>query len=242
MMAARIPFLEQLAPANLKQSAVRPVLPSRFAPASAEGLPGELTAAVVTDPPPEISGDRLAGRSERQFGQGSADAPRPAGAAHSPLQAPAITGLPAPPSRPELAAVGPIPRAASAEAMARRGPVVLPSGKRGEETPSFNRPVERRVTKAADLRLTAEPVAPPAYLVDPQAPLREIVVRHRAATETSRAPAEIHVTIDRIDVRAPAAAAAEPAGPASRARRAPSLSLVDYLREREQARGSGGAR
>jgi hypothetical protein len=48
----------------------------------------------------------------------------------------------------------------------------------------------------------------------------------------------VHVTIDRIDVRAPAARAAASSGPKSKPRTPSSKSLGDYLRERDRPGGS----
>jgi hypothetical protein len=58
------------------------------------------------------------------------------------------------------------------------------------------------------------------------APLSEAAAAGRSRTEEARAPI-VHVTIDRIDVRVPAAA--PPASHERRARTQPSVSLADYL-------------
>lgn len=65
-------------------------------------------------------------------------------------------------------------------------------------------------------------------------PLRPESVAHRASPPRASSPTVVEITIDRIDVRVPAASAtARPA----KTRAAPTQSLADYLRHRDQ----GGA-
>ena len=71
-----------------------------------------------------------------------------------------------------------------------------------------------------------EPVEPPATSV--AAPLSDAALRARAGSTADRRPI-IHVTIDRIDVRAPASPPVAQPAPRSRVT-SPRVSLADYLR------------
>ena len=74
------------------------------------------------------------------------------------------------------------------------------------------------------------PVAPILSAADrtvPSAPLSDVSVASRIAQPRDERPV-VHVTIDRIDVRAPPAAKPEPT--ARRARPQPAVSLTEYLR------------
>jgi hypothetical protein len=77
-----------------------------------------------------------------------------------------------------------------------------------------------------------------AHLVRPGSPMSEASLAQRVVRARDQRPV-IHVTIDRIDVRAPAAAQ-RPAAPARARAAAPSVSLSDFLRARGSTR-SGGA-
>lgn len=77
-------------------------------------------------------------------------------------------------------------------------------------------------------------------------PLRESAVEHRlpaprqAARQVQQQPTVIQVTIDRLDVRAPAAGT--PPRPAAKPRgNASTLPLGDYLRQRDRPRNGGAA-
>jgi hypothetical protein len=239
-MAARIAFLERLAPGVAGQSTVRPALPPRFAPTPPEGPFGNDLASAL----PVVSRDRPGAASEQRVGHESAlDAPQSDGRPQPLIPTPPIAALPMSSTQPDLVVTGPLPAAPPSAMMASPRPVVLASATRDARVPPLGRDPEHGSTPpgAVDVQPVSEAAASTS-LVDARAPLREIIVRQRAAIEASHAPTEVHMTIDRIDVRAPAAAIGRPAGPASQTRRAPSLSLADYLREREQARGSGGAR
>lgn len=71
--------------------------------------------------------------------------------------------------------------------------------------------------------------------LDVRPPLRESAVAQRAVLPQAEKPAVVHVTIDRVDVRAPSPAVERRSSP--RKRSASTVSLDDYLRQRERPRG-----
>lgn len=242
-MVAPIPFLERLTPGVFDHNAVRPALPPRFAAIEPEGP--------FRDPPSDGTfGDRLAvavdqpeARPVRDIGREiPPQPPREYDRAPLPgrLRSPAI--LPVPLSRAEPADQ-PISSARRAEEMSPPGPATLPS-------PSGNGPgfalgrsngghgsgAHTIVGREADFDTPATPL-----LIDTRPPLREPIARQRAASQSSLAPTEVHVTIDRIEVRAPASATGGATRPISKPRAGPSLSLADYLRQRAQVGKRGGA-
>jgi hypothetical protein len=73
---------------------------------------------------------------------------------------------------------------------------------------------------------------------DVRPPLSESTVAERGAA-TRGTETVVHVTIDRIDVRAPAGRTEQQQRP--RTRSSPSISLSEYLRQRDQARRGGSA-
>lgn len=75
---------------------------------------------------------------------------------------------------------------------------------------------------------------------DTRPPLRDIAVAQRAASLRAEAPAVVHVTIDRIDVRAPGTAAPSERRLNPKPRTASTVSLSDYLRQHERSRNGGG--
>jgi len=97
-------------------------------------------------------------------------------------------------------------------------------------------------TRAADSGLPT-PVAPtPGALIGPplRLPAAPVLVstgseRRPSAPVEQSSPPDIHVTIGRIDVRAPAPPPTVAAAPAA-TREAPGLGLTDYLRERSDGR------
>ena len=216
-------------------------MPPRFAPIEAAGDWPDLTevdrlsldrpAKVATDSPPAPGPVDGAGHAVVRQAEPQLSPPSPAPAS----QAPAFHR---PAARSELARTeGALPPAAHApvrppEPGAARlagavDPVTLDAA-----VPAFRRPVDslapiasRRADIAAD-----EPgrrgAAPLGDRRAPFAPLSEAAVAGRAE-DSRRAEPVIHVTIDRIDVRAPAPA--PPAQPARRASAEPSVSLADFL-------------
>jgi hypothetical protein len=77
----------------------------------------------------------------------------------------------------------------------------------------------------------------PKMLLAPAQPMSQAALAGRIARET-RQPPVVHVTIDRIDVRAPTPAE-RAAPPSKRQTAAPSVSLGDYLRARGPTRTGG---
>lgn len=69
-------------------------------------------------------------------------------------------------------------------------------------------------------------------------PLSDNTVAQRFSAQRPEAPAIVHVTIDRIDVRMPAAAQASQQ-PTPKPRAASAVALGDYLRQRDRARNGG---
>jgi hypothetical protein len=97
--------------------------------------------------------------------------------------------------------------------------------------PSAPLPLSPQIPRSAPLTLTAQRPATPT------APLSDAAVAGRVLSPQAKAPAPvIHVTIDRLDVRA--AAPVKSAAPARRPRPEPAVSLADYLRD--GARGGRG--
>ena len=112
-----------------------------------------------------------------------------------------------------------------------------PISRRETEPPS----AARAATPLALPRVTARLAATPAVertdgAATVSAPLSAAALAERSAQQAT-APPVIHVTIDRIEVRAPAASRPAAAPARSRAH-APSVSLTDYLR---RSRNPGGA-
>lgn len=242
-MVAPIPFLERLAPGLPDHNAVRPALPPRFAAIEPEGP--------FRDPPSDgTSGDRMAvavdqpeARPARDIGQEiPPQPPREYDRVPLPRGVGSSTILPMPLSRPEPADQ-PISSARRAEKMPPPRPAILrsPSGNGpgfplGRSNGEHGSGAHTIAGREADIDTLATPP-----LVDARPPLREPIARQRAATQSSLAPTEVHVTIDRIEVRAPASATGGATQPLSKPRAAPSLSLADYLRQRAQVGKRGGA-
>jgi len=81
-------------------------------------------------------------------------------------------------------------------------------------------------------------MARPAVAV--RSPLRESTVAQRAAPARGETPTIVHVTIDRVDVRAPPAPAFTPSLN-QKPRAMSTVSLSDYLRQRDSARNGGSS-
>ncbi|AGK49754.1 hypothetical protein BTI_3886 [Burkholderia thailandensis MSMB121] len=81
--------------------------------------------------------------------------------------------------------------------------------------------------------------SPPWPAAPVRAPLQAAAVAGRAASTRADAPSVVHVSIERIDVRMPAAPPAAPQ-PAPKPRATPAMPLGDYLRQRQRERARGG--
>lgn len=104
----------------------------------------------------------------------------------------------------------------------------LPASVAGQPHPA--EPVRVAAVAATDAASPSSPLR-----ITPHRPLSEAALASRASTAPAPRPV-VRVSIDRIEVRAPAAKPAP--APASRARAAaPSVSLADYLRHGNPARG-----
>jgi hypothetical protein len=253
-MVAPLPFFERLAPAMPAPGAVLPALPPRFAaiqaetPGSAAAAPdagGEGETAPPAHPPVGFA------RRVETLSLPTADRAPPARPAS---QGSPIVTAPLPPSP---APVGSDRPAAASENVVVTAPALsaVPSGTGDRPAAGASRTAVA-TTPAEPLRADAEPAASrsaalaagvivpvPAAVppLDARAPLREPVMRQRAVASAGFAPTEIQVTIDRIEVRAPAAATGGAARPAPTLHPAPALSLADYLRQGRPGRRSGGA-
>jgi len=112
-----------------------------------------------------------------------------------------------------------------------------PISRRETEPPSAARAATPLVLARVTARLAATPaVERTDAAATVSAPLSAAALAERPAQQAT-APPVIHVTIDRIEVRAPAASRPAAAPARSRAH-APSVSLTDYLR---RSRNPGGA-
>ncbi|HMN20309.1 MAG TPA: hypothetical protein PKA16_02840 [Ottowia sp.] len=248
--AASLPFLARLAPsARAAAPGVHAALPSRFA---ASGAPEPLVEQVS-----EIPADTQS-RTSRQ--RPDAATPRTtmhlAGVPSSPLVRrsavdarerpfrPAVPGAAgAPGAVPEAAAQRQTSSAARGAVGAIGSPSLEPPRHMAESVGSTQhgspRPAFRPVAEASP---PVHRVLPPAEArADPgvRAPLRETVVAQRIAPQRAAdAPTVVHVTIDRVDVRVPSPQPVEPR--VESRRRSPStVSLGDYLRQRERSSGGG---
>jgi hypothetical protein len=228
-MVAPIPFLERLAPGAIQGGGVRPALLPRFAPVPTEA---PFSEEVIRDPRGDSAAafrDQRATEVERRIEQSTT------------LTAPQDIPLAPPPPVVQPTVISPPPHTATTPAMhptsraaaiAASPPVIAtPTGH--DQPPAFlsRTPVPRSDTSAspnaaATLVSTAQP-----SLDRVNTPLREPLVRPHGRTTGSLAPTEIHVTIDRIDVRAPATQLSGSSRPAATKRAPSSLSLADYLRQ-----------
>lgn len=238
-MAPPVRFFERLMPAAPSAGAhVHAALPSRFAP---PGL--ELTApeSLEQDDAADIG---AASRDHGDFAPRGHAAPRDAGqsvTAPPPRTDRAITrGDSVVDARaPQGSAAAPADLSDAVDATARVPSTrSLPTRERAAVDDDIvpNRRV-RPAAHGASALVRARRAAPvPAASVAPHAPLREQVRERRIGPPPVPPPTIVQVTIDRIDVRAPAANA-QPERSVSKPRNDSWKSLGDYLRQRER----GGA-
>ena len=217
-------------------SAARPTLPSRFAASpfagTSQGLEviDQATPTIPALPArPEVAGSPLPlamppAPSERK------EAASPAAARSQRPPPPAEPqAAPSQSLRPDAGSPPPSPLPSIVNVVERRSPSEKSSAVIGKpaERPQ---PVPAAQQPPAPLHLEIQTL--PEAPVTRAAPLSPAVVAGRAMAVREQAPV-IHVTIDRLDVRAPARA--EPAR--QRPRPQPAVSLSDYLRD-----GSSGGR
>jgi hypothetical protein len=121
--------------------------------------------------------------------------------------------------------------------LSRRGDVGARRG--GDAAPmASSAPVIQSDAVAAQARDEEPTIASVARSRAAHAPLSQAVLASRAVQAADRRPV-IHVTIERIDVRAPATSSPPPAVKPSAAK--PSVSLNEYLRTRRPSRGGAGS-
>ena len=231
-------FLRRLAPRRDGDTSwAVPVVPSRFSgmrPLSVERGAPDTAPAVAAD----------IARAPRPTDVRS---PAPAPLTQRPADRLAPTALPVVPDVPQIRAAQPVPQDRRHQPLTDER-VAQPVVTGRDAEPIVTRPVistsvERRPdvrveTPVVDVRPTRTAVLthPIAQVTQATAPLSPAAVAERRAT-SSRVPAVVHVTIDRIEVRAPQAA--RPAARAPRARAsAATVSLTEYLRG---PRNQGGA-
>jgi hypothetical protein len=260
-------FIERLAHSAVQRAAggatpgaARVVLPSRFASRGgdaawgddgaaaadavrAEAVDAGRTADAAMPTPAQHRPPAIGARAQPRQGPGLVRPP-PASAASMPLH-----------SRPE-APVEPSFGQARAELSMPRGskdtsPNAVPAPHAAIATPRRSTPEPRDAASPADtvaspraVLASADPAQAHTLVPDDRAaarasraPLREATLARRVSMPRDEPPV-IHVTIDRIDVRAPAAPA-RPAAQRSRAQQQqPSVSLADYLRGRGRSGGT----
>jgi hypothetical protein len=225
-------FLERLAP-GARAAIVRAALPSRFAPRAA---PEPLAEQAFN---PQVEGRTAASSAELPPAPRAEHVAPSVGVSAAPVtlhfrRAPA-TSSDSEPVRSPARAVSEIPTALTPTTIARVASMASPpqSLRGARERTSTARP---EVTLHASGPIAArEPLPAPA---DVRPPLRESALAGRAARH-SEAPDVVHVTIDRIDVRMPAAA--RPAQRRdSKPRATSTVALGDYLRRRDGPRSEGG--
>jgi hypothetical protein len=226
-MVAPMSFLERLAAGIAGNVGVRPVLPPRFASSLAKTpIPDEVSgnpaAAFRDQRAPEVE-PRIEPRIPPATPQAGNLAPplrmpHPANAtplrsSHSEL-APASHSVPGAGAVVSASAAGPdLPDHREQAPLASGTPVIRPVGSENREPVAFVSATQPPLVRAAP-------------------PLREPLMREPEPSRPTVAPTEIHVTIDRIDVRAPAIPiSGSPRPTASKPRAAASLSLTEYLRQ-----------
>lgn len=239
-MVPPVRFLEQLMPAAHQGGAsVRAALPSRFAPQSFE-IESKESPAVRTR-------DDAGSRDEPRVAPPQQSKPSNDESTRSTQRSPAERGV----GDPVVAHAAPVPvradaRQKPADSSAARPlpspdtptPALAPTLQRAADV-SAPRKRERAAVGDASAVVNASPTsnkAPVNAIGRP--PLREHVREQRINPPPVQQPTIVQVTIDRIDVRAPAANAT-PERTASKPRNASFKSLGDYLRQRDGA--SGGA-
>jgi hypothetical protein len=256
-----MPFFERLTPVMPERRTVRPALPPRFAAIEPDGAgspgvpqdPGAKGRAALPDRLAAGSARRVESEVALRLPLPTDDRAPPAPPA-SPGAAAADTAvltapLPPPPvssGRPAAAsgnAVVTAPVLPAVPTITGNRPAAGASGPTVVTTPAAPPPAnaEPDASRGAALARVIASIPAALPLSDTGAPRREAGVRQRAVASAGFAATEIQVTIDRIEVRAPAAATGGAARPTTIPRTAPTQSLAEYLRRRPPGRQSGGA-
>jgi hypothetical protein len=230
-------FVDRLAAMALgtpQPGAARVALPPRFLPPS---------GAAPFDQPDTLPGDDPAPVPQPPRSAKPQISPRPITAQISPPRSAAHDAgtltrtVEVAAARPRVETASPLHPLATASSPAEGGnleaaPAAMPPA------PPVTRMAPRPAAAPAPRDLTParlRPVAPILSAADRIAPpLSDVSVASRIAQPRDERPV-VHVTIDRIDVRAPPAAKPEPT--ARRARPQPAVSLTEYLRGERGSRG-----
>lgn len=237
-------FLRRLNPTNAAlASAARPVLAPRFAP---QRRAGEFDTTSVEVP--SATGPVSEALEPRRDLDHSVAAPKlEQGSVVRPTR-PGRASAPPMPGRESLDADPPAHSADPGDARRQTAVRVEPQGLRARAamsepglavaTAPIPAPIAAQITAAAEVRPDSDPTAARPAPPKPSAPLSDQALASRSVPVAPARPV-IQVTIDRIDVRAPAA----PQRPAAVKRPAqePSVSLADYLRPGRAARGGGSS-
>jgi hypothetical protein len=242
VLSSSLPFLARLAPAALSAApSVRAALPSRF---DSKGSAETLVEQVVETP----AEDRRPARPAPSAAEPASEAVSPTVTATAPSVTPkqmavmqTVARLDPREQRVSIADTPQVPAGASPLSP---GAAPLPPVDSPGSPASFTRYSPREEPSrlpSGKPSLTASPEgfaqwSRPAVDVPP--PLRESTVAQRATSDRAERQDVVHVTIDRIDLRLPSAGTPEHrANP--RTRPATSVSLGDYLRQRDKPRQGG---
>jgi len=217
-----------------RPGSVRPARPPRFASAP---LAEERAEALEPEPAAERmapESERQAIRPQRSLEDVSPVRPTPTAIDEQPPRPP----LPRPPSPILSSHARSEPQApARAELVTNSrtadAPAPLVPGQSSQQPPQTTSDFHEVGEVAPILSVIATSRTPH----DARPPLRQPLIQEPPAIAARAAATEIYVTIDRIDVRAPAFAASPASPAATKSRAASTLSLSDYLRQR-----GGGAR
>lgn len=242
VLTSSLPFLARLAPAARGASpSVRAALPSRF---ESMGSAETLAEQVVKTP----AEDGRPARPAPTVAEPAAEAESPTVTAKAPSVTPkhmaemqSVARLDPRELRVSMADTPQLPAGASPRSRSEApvapadspGPAASFAGQAPREEPSHLPSDKPSLTAAPEaFAQSSRPAA------DVRPPLRESTVAQRATSDRAERQDVVHVTIDRIDVRLPAAGTPE-RRPNPRTRPAASVSLGEYLRQRDKPRQGG---
>lgn len=245
----QMPFLTRLAPGARNASTnagatVRAALPSRFAPGETPEPLTEQTSAIPAADTKTMLAAEASSPARGAKRAASEVNVIPTQAVSRPVMMPAAARLDHPALRSPLNETPEVKTSPMLRSSAADLPAPQAAPLSGIEKPVFaaipREPMKpARAESEPVLKTASEPFASlsrPAADVRP--PLRESAVAQRVASQYSEAPTVVQVTIDRVDVRMPPAA--QPGQQLnSKPRTASTVSLGDYLRQRERARHGG---